>query len=85
MTARHAVVTQQYRSGAGGEAGESYGGNYLLQPKDVPFRAPQVTPRPVVHGPQTALVVGPSPAIQRRRAATAAPWSPSQSRQSPRL
>lgn len=58
VAARHSVVGQQYRSG-GGEAGEGYSGNYLLQPKDRPFRAPQVTPRPVVHGPQTALVVGP--------------------------
>ena len=58
VAARHSVVAQQYRSG-GGEAGEAYSGNYLLQPKDRPFRAPQVTPRPVVHGPQTALVVGP--------------------------
>jgi type VI secretion system secreted protein VgrG len=59
VAARHSVVAQQYRSG-GGEAGEGYSGNYLLQPKDHPFRAPQVTPRPVVHGPQTALVVGPA-------------------------
>lgn len=59
VAARHSVVAQQYRSGAG-EAGEGYSGNYLLQPKDRPFRAPQVTPRPVVHGPQTALVVGPA-------------------------
>ena len=59
VAARHSVVGQQYRSG-GAEAGEAYSGNYLLQPKDRPFRAPQVTPRPVVHGPQTALVVGPA-------------------------
>ena len=59
VAARHAVVAQQYRSGRG-EAVESYSGSYLLQPKDRPFRAPQVTPRPVVHGPQTALVVGPA-------------------------
>lgn len=59
VAARHSVVSQQYRSG-GGDAGEGYAGNYLLQPKDRPFRAPQITPRPVVHGPQTALVVGPS-------------------------
>ena len=59
VAARHSVVGQQYRS-SGGTAGEAYSGDYLLQPKDRPFRAPQVTPRPVVHGPQTALVVGPA-------------------------
>jgi type VI secretion system secreted protein VgrG len=59
VAARHSVIAQQYRSG-GGEVGEGYSGNYLLQPKDRPFRAPQITPRPVVHGPQTALVVGPA-------------------------
>ena len=32
----------------------------MLQPRDRQFRAPQITPRPIVHGPQTALVVGPS-------------------------
>jgi type VI secretion system secreted protein VgrG len=61
VAARHSVVGQEYRSGGGGGGeGEAYSGNYLLQPKDRPFRAPQVTPRPVVHGPQTALVVGPA-------------------------
>jgi type VI secretion system secreted protein VgrG len=60
VAVRHSVIGQEYRSGAGGGGGEAYSGNYLLQPKDRPFRAPQVTPRPVVHGPQTALVVGPS-------------------------
>lgn len=60
VAARHSVVSQQYRSGGGGDAGEGYSGNYLLQPKDRQFRAPQVTPRPIVHGPQTALVVGPA-------------------------
>jgi type VI secretion system secreted protein VgrG len=59
VAARHSLVTQMYRSG-GSSAGEAYSGHYVLQPKDRQFRAPQVTPRPIVHGPQTALVVGPS-------------------------
>lgn len=57
--ARHSVVTQSYRSGGGAGPDEAYSGSYVLQPKDRQFRSPQVTPRPVVHGPQTALVVGP--------------------------
>lgn len=31
-----------------------------LIPKDVPFRTPQLTPRPIIEGPQTARVVGPA-------------------------
>jgi type VI secretion system secreted protein VgrG len=58
VAARHSVVSQSYASGAGG-GGEAYHGEYVLQPRERPFRAPQLTPRPVVHGPQTALVVGP--------------------------
>jgi type VI secretion system secreted protein VgrG len=59
VAARHSVVAQHYRSGGGGGAGEAYSGNYVLQPADRQFRPPQVTPRPIVHGPQTAIVVGP--------------------------
>jgi type VI secretion system secreted protein VgrG len=59
VAARHSLVTQMYRSG-GGHAGEAYSGHYVFQPKDRQFRAPQITPRPIVHGPQTALVVGPA-------------------------
>lgn len=34
-----------------------YLGNYELMPADRPFRAPIVTPKPVIQGPQTARVV----------------------------
>ncbi|MCZ0737642.1 type VI secretion system Vgr family protein [Phreatobacter sp. AB_2022a] len=52
----HRIHAQGYLSGEGG--GTSYEGSYRLQPAGRPFRAPAVTPRPVISGPQTAKVVG---------------------------
>ncbi len=56
VAARHVIRPEAYRSGAGAHAGELYSGSYELQPVDRPYRAPPVTPRPRVHGPQTAIV-----------------------------
>ncbi len=39
---------------------ESYSNTFTCIPYSVPFRPPQVTPKPVVQGPQTAVVVGPA-------------------------
>lgn len=46
----------------GGDTGgeESYSNTFTCIPHSVPFRPQQVTPKPVVQGPQTAIVVGPS-------------------------
>lgn len=38
---------------------EAYRADFVAQPADLPFRPERVTPRPIVHGPQTAIVVGP--------------------------
>ncbi len=43
---------------AGGEA--HYENSFEVIPADVPFRCPEVTPRPVVRGLQSATVVGPA-------------------------
>ena len=56
VSARHVIASETYRSGAGAAAGDVYSGVYELQPVDRPFRAPLVTLRPRVHGPQTAIV-----------------------------
>ncbi len=52
----HLFRSSGYRS-SGASEGESYGGRYEFQPSDIPFRAPLVTPKPLVQGPQTAIVV----------------------------
>ncbi|GJE62709.1 type VI secretion system Vgr family protein [Methylobacterium trifolii] len=58
VSARHVIAPETYRSGdEGAGPGEVYSGVYELQPVDRPFRAPLLTPRPRVYGPQTALVV----------------------------
>ncbi|MBL8587047.1 MAG: type VI secretion system tip protein VgrG [Methylobacteriaceae bacterium] len=57
VRATHAFVSQSYRSSSARGA-EGYYGAYEFQDSEVPFRAPIVTPKPIVFGPQTALVVG---------------------------
>jgi len=42
------------------DATDLYIAEATLIPKDVPFRTPQTTPRPVIYGPQTARVVAPA-------------------------
>jgi type VI secretion system secreted protein VgrG len=58
------VHTARQPQSAQEEAGAEYGIEYKAEvrtiPSDVPFRPPRVTPRPVVRGTQTAVVVGPS-------------------------
>jgi type VI secretion system secreted protein VgrG len=58
------VHTARQPQSAQEEAGAEYGIEYRAEvrtiPSDVPFRPPRITPRPVVRGTQTAVVVGPS-------------------------
>ncbi|GLS42222.1 type VI secretion system Vgr family protein [Methylobacterium brachythecii] len=56
VAARHVIAPETYRSGEGAALGELYGGSYEIMPVDRPFRAPQITPRPRIQGPQTAVV-----------------------------
>jgi type VI secretion system secreted protein VgrG len=48
--------------GVAGEGGDGfqYKNEFTCIPHDVPFRPPRATPRPLVRGTQTAIVVGPS-------------------------
>jgi type VI secretion system secreted protein VgrG len=54
-TARQASI---YRSGGG--TGFSYHNTFTGIPSGLPYRPPRLTPKPVVHGTQTAVVVGPA-------------------------
>jgi type VI secretion system secreted protein VgrG len=57
VRASHLYVAEQYRSRSRG-MDEEYSGHYEFLPKDKVFRAPIVTPKPRIHGIQTAKVVG---------------------------
>jgi len=57
VQATHSFSEQGYRSGLDGEVAP-YLGHYDLLKSERRFRAPAVTPKPLVHGPQTAKVVG---------------------------
>ena len=45
---------------AGGGGGGDYGDEFTLQPHETVYRAPLSTRKGLVHGPQTAIVVGPA-------------------------
>jgi type VI secretion system secreted protein VgrG len=54
-----ASVGDTYTSGAGGGGNQdNYTNSFSCIPAKRPFRSPQVTPKPMVQGPQTAVVVG---------------------------
>jgi type VI secretion system secreted protein VgrG len=58
LTSIHHDATQEYIPGEEG-AELSYGNNFSCIPFNVPYRPRRRTPRPVVEGIQTAIVVGP--------------------------
>lgn len=58
VRAAHRFSSQHYRSGGAPGASEVYIGNYEFLPADKPFRMLPLTPKPRIHGIQTALVVG---------------------------
>ena len=53
------VVDPEHRPGIAAE-GDSYRIELEVAPSALPYRPPRLTPRPVMRGPQTATVVGPS-------------------------
>lgn len=53
-----AVLEGDYRSG--GPSTVKYGNEFTCIPSDLPYRPERRTPRPIVTGPQTAVVVGPA-------------------------
>jgi type VI secretion system secreted protein VgrG len=55
----HSAHSGSFIGGGGGE-GATYSNTFTCIPFDVPFRPPRSTPKPLVEGCQTALVVGPA-------------------------
>jgi type VI secretion system secreted protein VgrG len=46
--------------GSGQDSGQSYANSFTCIPFDIQYRPPRLTPKPVVEGAQTAIVVGPA-------------------------
>ena len=57
VQATHTFVSEHFRATSSGSNDEVYDGSYEFLPSDQPFRAPIVTPKPLIHGIQTAKVV----------------------------
>jgi type VI secretion system secreted protein VgrG len=55
--AAHTFMAEAYATGSGMTSGAPYYGSYELLPSSRPFRAPILTPKPLIHGIQTAKVV----------------------------
>lgn len=58
LKAEHRFRAQAYGTGEAKGEEEAYHGTYVLMPDTAPFRPERRTRRPLVHGPQTARVVG---------------------------
>ena len=54
-----ATVGDNYET-AGGSVPETYSNHFSCLPSSIPYFPQRLTPRPVVQGPQTAVVVGPA-------------------------
>ena len=55
-----ASVGESYSGSNGGGGGETYTNHFTCIPFAVPYRPQRLTPKPIVQGPQTAVVVGPA-------------------------
>lgn len=58
LRATHSFVVENYRSGSGSAGHRPYRGSYEVLESATPYRPAITTPRPMVYGPQTAVVVG---------------------------
>lgn len=58
VSASHSYTSDNYGTGGTSGDGYAYSGQYLLIPSSAPLRPERKTPRALVQGPQTAVVVG---------------------------
>ncbi len=56
----HSASVGDSYSGSGNDSDETYSNHFTCIPFAVPFRPQRLTPKPIIQGPQTAVVVGPS-------------------------
>lgn len=56
VRADHVFRSTAYLSTRTGPVSEDYSGKYEFQPLDIPYRPRAETPKPIIYGPQTALV-----------------------------
>lgn len=59
VSATHQLASDEYQSGEGGSGELVYSCSFSAIPSKQPFRPARTTPKPLVQGPQTAIVVGP--------------------------
>jgi type VI secretion system secreted protein VgrG len=59
VSVEHAASQRGAFTTGGGDAEDVYSNTFTCIPDDVPFRPARTTPRPMVRGAQTAIVVGP--------------------------
>jgi len=59
LSVEHEIWADDYRSRSSGGEEEPYLCTIEVQPSAVPFRPPVVTPKPVMAGPESAIVTGP--------------------------
>jgi type VI secretion system secreted protein VgrG len=60
IAATHQIVSDAYTSGHAKETERDYTCSFNALPSKQPYRQARTTPKPMVQGPQTAVVVGPS-------------------------
>jgi type VI secretion system secreted protein VgrG len=60
VTGTQITVSQTAYESAGQAAGSGFSCRFTALDSSVPYRAPRKSPKPVVQGPQTAVVVGPA-------------------------
>lgn len=61
ISANYRLSLDEYFSGSHSSgANRIFDCSFVVQDNKIPFRAPRVSPKPLVHGIQTAVVVGPS-------------------------
>ena len=60
VSATHEMESDVYETTSGSGSQEVYTCSFMALPSRQPYRPERITPKPVVQGPQTAVVVGPS-------------------------